>query len=138
MSFKTFAFILFIIPSTVFANDGDQIDRIKWEENKDDGTWKGAIGDAWVVSASSRNEHGVSEIQMVICPGTAKRITVFCERDESKKFRHFISVPVNFPYEVNIKTSKKHGGLLVTVDFGKGIFWIISTDPERNFVGINN
>lgn len=123
----------------VSAEDADMINRIKWEESKEHGTWQGKLGDDWAVSATSRNKNGVSEIQMVTCPGTNKKITVFTDRDEkSKKFRHTVNIPKDFPFVVDIKAADKIGGIVVTVTLKKGSFWILFTDPDRNLIGINN
>lgn len=139
MSIKLFSLFLLISAVTIFAEGADQINRIKWEKSEEHGTWQGKIGDDWVVLASSRNEHGVSEIQMVTCPGTAKKITIFTDRDEdSKKFRHAISIPEDFPFSVQIETREKNGGLAVSITLNENSFWILFTDPESNLIGINN
>lgn len=139
MNTRLLTLFLFLAPLMTFAEDAEVINRIKWEESKEHGTWQGKIGDDWVVSASSRNASGVNEIQMVTCPGTDKIITVSAERDEaSKKFRHTISVPKNFPFQVQIAPSKKAGGIVVTITFKKDSFWILFTDPDRNLIGINH
>lgn len=139
MKIRTLIFSLFLAPLMIFAKNADQVNRVKWEESKEDGTWQGKLGDDWVVSASSRNNNGVSEVQMVTFPGTDKKITIFAEKDdESKKFQHSVKVPKDFPFDVQVEASTKDGGIAITITFDDHSFWIIFTDTNRNLVGINN
>lgn len=140
MKSRIIAIKLIIASTIVCAEDGDQISRIKWEESKDHPTtWQGKIGDDWIVSASSRNEDGVSEIQTIILPGTKSRITVFTDRnEETKKFHHSVSIPKDFPFQVQIEPRKKNGGIAITITLEKNSFWIIFADPEHNLIGINH
>ncbi|MBK1881950.1 hypothetical protein JIN85_05960 [Luteolibacter pohnpeiensis] len=137
---RIIAILLIIAPMFVCAEDADQINRIKWEESKDHPTtWHGKIGDDWVVSASSRNKDGISEIQMITLPGIKSRITVFTDRNkETKKFNHSVSIPKDFPYQVKIEPRKKNGGIAITVTLNNNSSWIIFTDPELNLIGLNH
>ena len=135
MKIKLLAFILLASPQLIAA---EEINRIEWKEDKEHGTWQGSLADKWIVSASSKNEKGVCEIQMVSCPGTDKKITVFADRDqESKKFRHSINIPKNFPFQVQVEASKKIGGVSATITLKDGTSWVLFTDPDRNLIGIN-
>ncbi len=135
MKTKLLTFILLLVPLLISAQE---INRVKWEEDKKLGTWQGKLADSWVVSASSKNKDGVSEIQMITCPGTDKKIMVTTDMDEKKKFRHSISIPKEFPFQVQVDPSKNAPGVVATITLKDGSFWVIFTDPERNLIGINN
>ena len=136
---RLLAILLVFTPLLAVAEDAEEINRVQWEERKEGGSWRGKLADDWVVSATKRNESGVSEIQIISFPGTEKRIMVTTHKDEaSKKYRHDINIPKGFPFKHQIKPSKKAGGIVVTIIFDDNSCWIMFTEPDRNLIGINN
>jgi len=113
------------------------VNQMKWEE-ANESMWV-RLGDEVVVTATGPNEEGVREIQFVSCPGTKQKITVFTDRTaDAKGFKHQVSIPKDFPFQVQIETGEREGSLLVSVFLKDGNHRRFFTTPEKNLIGVSD